>query len=428
MRGRAAGKRAAWGLADQAFSSLTNFALSAVIARSVSPREFGGFALVFATYLLALGIARALSTLPLLVRFSAVSDEEWRVAARQATGTAVTVGLAGGVVCVLAAIVFESVRAPLLALAVALPGLLLQESWRLAFVARGTPALALINDLIWTLTLVPAMLVPIGMGSDSAEPFILAWGAAGAIGALAGIVQVRLLPTPAIASAWVREHWDLAGRQLGEFATLSGSQQAIMYLAGAVAGLVGAGALRAGQVLLGPLHVAYQGTWFIALSELVRLLKRRPTRFVSACVAISILLGLGGLLYTVLLVAFGSRFGPLVLGATWPKARVVVVPLAIAASCTGAWLGANVGLRALEQPARSLRVRLVVALLVLIGGTLGLVASGVQGAAWGLAMASVAGVVVWWWAFRAGVRSHQDSQAPPHEIGPESEVLATEPL
>ena len=61
---------AGWGLADQALSSLTNFALSFVVARSFSTDVLGAFALVFSSYLLFLNIARPLAMQPLLIRFS----------------------------------------------------------------------------------------------------------------------------------------------------------------------------------------------------------------------------------------------------------------------------------------------------------------------------------------------------------------------
>ena len=47
-------RRAGWGVADQALSSLTNFAVGVFVARQLGPTEFGAFSLAFATYLLAL--------------------------------------------------------------------------------------------------------------------------------------------------------------------------------------------------------------------------------------------------------------------------------------------------------------------------------------------------------------------------------------
>ena len=43
--------RLSWGVADQALSSLTNFAVGIVVARSLGIRELGAFSIAFATYL-----------------------------------------------------------------------------------------------------------------------------------------------------------------------------------------------------------------------------------------------------------------------------------------------------------------------------------------------------------------------------------------
>jgi len=58
----ALGRRAGWGLADQAFSSLTNFAVGLLIARTVGPADFGAFSLAFALYNVAGDDERQLST------------------------------------------------------------------------------------------------------------------------------------------------------------------------------------------------------------------------------------------------------------------------------------------------------------------------------------------------------------------------------
>ena len=68
----AVARRFSWGIADQAVSSLTNFALGLLVARSVGPAELGSFALVFNTYLIALCLTRVFSTDPLLIRLQHV--------------------------------------------------------------------------------------------------------------------------------------------------------------------------------------------------------------------------------------------------------------------------------------------------------------------------------------------------------------------
>ena len=102
-------KRAGWGVADQALSSLTNFAVGVFVARELGPAEFGAFSLAFATYLFALNASRGLATDPLSVRFSDVPAASWREAASAATGTAVLVGVVLGAGCVLVGLALDNV-------------------------------------------------------------------------------------------------------------------------------------------------------------------------------------------------------------------------------------------------------------------------------------------------------------------------------
>src|SRR6266511_2221444 len=72
-----AGRKFSWGLADQVFSSLTNFALTFLVARSVGADEFGDFAIAFTIYLTAMGVTRAAITSPLSIRYSTRPESEW---------------------------------------------------------------------------------------------------------------------------------------------------------------------------------------------------------------------------------------------------------------------------------------------------------------------------------------------------------------
>jgi O-antigen/teichoic acid export membrane protein len=80
-------RRATWSLVDQALSSLTNFAMSLIAAHVLAPREFGAFAVAFASYLVFLNLNRAFATDALLVRYSSASDAERRNAVPAVMGT-----------------------------------------------------------------------------------------------------------------------------------------------------------------------------------------------------------------------------------------------------------------------------------------------------------------------------------------------------
>src|SRR5207245_1605437 len=135
---RAMAGRLTWGLADQAVSSLTNFAVSSYVARSLGVTAFGIFSLALVTYSAALNVSRGLATDPLVVRFSSASTENWRRATSRASGTALAVGAATGAVCLLLGIgIGGSIGHAFAALGTVLPALLLQDSWRYAFFASG---------------------------------------------------------------------------------------------------------------------------------------------------------------------------------------------------------------------------------------------------------------------------------------------------
>ena len=70
--------RASWGIADQAISSLTNFGLGLLVARSVEPKAFGAFGIAFASYALVVNIGNGMISEPFLVRFSNAATEDWR--------------------------------------------------------------------------------------------------------------------------------------------------------------------------------------------------------------------------------------------------------------------------------------------------------------------------------------------------------------
>jgi len=164
---RAAARRAAWGVADQAVSSLTNFAVLVVAARALDLEEFGALALALAAYSVALGVTRALSGEPLTVCYSATSVERTASEARGALATAGAAGVLCGVVFALVgAVLGGSVGTALLVLAVVVPGLVIQDTWRFVFFAMGRARAACVNDTVW-LVVLGILLVVVGSRSLS---------------------------------------------------------------------------------------------------------------------------------------------------------------------------------------------------------------------------------------------------------------------
>jgi O-antigen/teichoic acid export membrane protein len=427
MIGKRAAGRVFWGVADQALSSATNFALAIVVARAVAPAAFGTFALVFATYLLILGISRAINTQPLVVRFSDVEAGSWREASREATGAAIWLGVVAGTASAVIGVILASPA--LVFMGLMFPGLLLQDAWRMAFFARGSGRSAFVNDLVWAVALVPALWITVQIDSSSAAPFVLAWGCSATVAAVAGVAQSRIVPALSVARTvgWQRAHRDLAPRFLGEFLALSASNQLLLYGVTGISGLVAGGAIRAGQVLLGPLHVIQGGAWLVALPEQVRSVRRGKRRFVALSVALSGALGLAALGYGVLVILVPDELGRTLFGPTWANAADVVLPLALANIGIGLWMGAVLGLRAMEQARRSFRARLISSPLTVVGGVVGALLGDAPGAAWGVAIATAIGLPTWWLAFRRAVLERWPSDPGPREPSEEGVTKAARP-
>lgn len=399
--------RFGWGLADQAMSSLSNAAMSFYVARELGAIQFGAFSLAYVTYSFCLNASRGLATDPLLVRYSDVTPRVWRRAVARSTGTSVAAGLVLGLCAITAtAVLSGTVKVAFFALGLTLPGLLLQDSWRYAFFALGRGGQALLNDTIWTATMLPAMLALRLTHHSSVFWFVLAWGVTAWLAACAGLLQARLIPRPAAACQWVSRHRDLAPRYLAEKTSSSGATQLRGYSIGAIAGLAAVGYVQAAGLLMGPFLVVFMGISLVTVPEAARILHNTPQHFRRYCVLVGVTLAALGLLWGLgLLVVMPLGVGSLLLGKQlWRPAYELVLPYSI--SVMGGCLtdGAVAGLHALGAAKRSLRAMIAASALFLAFGVIGAYLGGAAGTVWGAAFATWAGAGIWWWQFQSEIR------------------------
>jgi O-antigen/teichoic acid export membrane protein len=407
-------RRFGWGLGDQLLSSFTNFMLGALIARAVSPRDFGAFSLAYATYTLSLGATRAVVSEPLVVRFSSVAEAVWRDGLRMAGGTAMTAGVAIGVGCIIAGSVIGGLLGTVLTiLGIALPALLVQDTWRYAFFAAGRGSAAFVNDAVWTIVLFSAFAGLAAVGSATVNWLTAAWAAGGCVAACVGLLQSRALPAgPRSVVRWLSRQRDLVPRFAAEFALSSGASNLIIFGVGAIAGLGAVGQLRAGQIALGPLNVLFVGSAMATVPEGVRLLQQSTEHLAHASRWISLVLGASAFLWGVVLFVLPTELGEIALGSNWHGAREIVVPLSIGAIAYGLAFGAKTGLRALAAAKRSLRARMIDVSAAVFFVLAGAAFAGVWGAAWGSAMAACVGIPNAWWQFTRALHEYRDSAEP----------------
>lgn len=181
------------------------------------------------------------------------------------------------------------------------------------------------------------------------------------------------------------------------------STQAVLYALGAVIGLGSAGALRAGQLLLGPVNILLQGVPLVAIPEAVGAAARGARQLTRVVAAVAV--ALGGLVaaFGIVVLVLPEEVGRAILGVNWVAAQPVLAPVMLGNVALALTTAMLIGLRGLAAAGRSLRATVIGAVLTLVFGVGGALAGGAVGAAWGLAVAAAAGLVVWAAELRAGI-------------------------
>lgn len=403
---RRLGRRLTWGIADQAVSSLTNFAVVIYVARAVGAAQFGAFSLAYVTYHFALNGSRGLATDPLMTRFSGAEPRTWRRAVADCTGTALVVGVATGL-CVLGAAAFMggTLRAAFLALGLTLPGLLLQDSWRYAFFAVGRGGQAFLNDVIWAAVLLPALILLRHTGHGVVFWFVFAWGASASVAALAGPLQAKVIPRLTGIKRWLSRHRDLGFRYLAEGISQSASVQLRSTGVGLLLGLAAVGYVQASSTLMGPFQVIFFGISLVTVPEAARVLRRSPRHLPLFCLAVGGVLSAAALLWgIVLMVALPRGLGAWLLGPIWRPSYPLVLPQTLAIVGGSISVGAGAGLHALGAARRSLKAQLVASAMYLTFGLAGAAIAGAVGTVAGTALSATLGSVAVWWQLRKAVR------------------------
>ena len=391
--------RAGWNMVDQLLSSLSNFVLSVLVARALTTSGYGAFALSFSLYAYALTLSRLLSQ-PLMIRYSGAAKEGFAAGAGQAGGAALVLGgLAGGAMLVVGLLLRGTVGWSIATVGVLLPGLLLQDCYRVAFFASGRPAAAAASDALWGVAQLAGVGAIIALGLGGPEAYLLAWGLAGWLGAAWAAVASGFRPAPGQAMHWVRTHADLTRYSVTEVVVISGANQLTLVLLAAIGGLAVVGTLRGAQVLTAPATILTLSAMAFAVPELARRPALSGPRLVRAGLAISaVVVGLLSV-WGALLLLLPDGIGRMILGETWGPTRAILVPSVIAMLVGIASLGPSAGVYAKGA------VRVLFPLVVLggpvylVAGVLGVVVGGTYGAAVGLAVAALYGSVISWTRF-----------------------------
>lgn len=412
-RGGAALPGVRWSMADQVLSSASNLALIVVAARTSSPETFGAFSLAYLGYAVALGVGRAGGADVLLLRAGA-DPEQGRTGAAPLLAVALALGfLLLPFLLVAGVIGGDSLGRLLIALALVLPMLLMQDAVRHCFFARREPRAAVKNDLIWIVLQAAGFALVLANGLENApEVLLLAWGiAAGGAGAI-GARRLGVRPRFSAVGAWVRHDRERIWGFVSDFLLTIGSVSAAIYLVGAIAGLAAVAAIRGAELLFQPLNALFSGLRVLTLPALAKaatdggLQVRVGARNLSAAYALT------AAAWAAVVLALPDVAGRAILGVTWSSAEALLLAIGVLYLARAAAVPAMDGLRALGAARRLILVRLVFVAMLFTGTVAGAAAGGGHGAAYGLALASCAGLAAWWGGLLAASRRRADTRSP----------------
>ena len=418
-------RAASWNLVDQVLSALSNLVLSIVVARSVSSAGFGAFAIAFVTFGIGIAVTKSVVGQPLQIRFSAAAAHEQRAAMAAALGCALAIGLAGGLVVACVGLLLGGVvGAALVALAVVLPGLLLQDSCRMAAFAVGRPRLAAAIDALWAIEQFALVAVLLFAGLGTVPGLVLAWGVSAALSAVPGLIGLRARPRLAGAVGWLRDHAELIRYLLPEYFLSLGAMQFGILLVGLIASADAVGSLRAAQVLLGPLGVLGAAVFQFAVPEIARRPDRSDRDRWRFAIGIGGGLGLVTVCYLALLLALPEAVGTALFGDSWAGAAAVLLAMGCSSVASALANGPAGVLYGMGKARRTFRINVAKGPALIAALLLGTWWAGAVGAGWAFAAVEALVLPAWIATLRLSLRPEAPHPVPaPPAVAAEASTL-----
>jgi O-antigen/teichoic acid export membrane protein len=385
-----------WAVTDQALFALSNFGLSVLLARWLTPDDYGAFTVAFSIFLLVGTPHGSLLIEPLMVFGSGRFAQRFRSYLRallrgHAAVVAVTSSLlllvAGGTALAGAS---RQVTHALVALAVATPFVLFQWLMRRACYVRSRVPDAAIAGAMYMVQLFAGAVLLSGAGALSAPAAFLLMGAASLT---SGVwLRYRLRGGPAAGEVSVRDlarvHWEYGRWSLPTGAMWWVPGHALVLVLPIVGTLGAAGEMRAALNFVLPLWQANTALVNVLVPALVR--ARGSARWRSL-----LRLSNGGLLgmataYWVVLAVAGPWVSELLYGGQYTFTRGFLLLLGATLVTETVQVASSAALNAVERPDRVFWAQLAA---VVVTVTLGLALTWaflVVGAVTGMVLAGVA--------------------------------------
>ena len=355
---------------DQMLSSVTSLLVVVLLARSSTTEKFGRFSVIFAVYVVVLGICRALTTEPMAVQYGRLDEERHdHDPTKSVLSTSCLIGTMAMLVCAVPALLVPSDRVAWLLLGLALPGLMIQDACRYVLIAGSRAEQACVLDAIWLIGT-----LGLSFTVDRHDPNVDLWLTSTWLvcGVLSGLVGVWLLRRSLVGPTrgWLRRMLPLGWRFTLEFLAQNGSAQFVILVVG-WRSVVEAAAVRGASTILAPVGVILSGAGSALIPRLKSPLEDGKRRASSTAAVVA---GAACVLTVVCVPAAyfaPERLGRAALGASWSASRRLMPFLAIASLFNALAFGPNIVLRALGRANDTMRSRVAGGVLLVAAVSVG---------------------------------------------------------
>ncbi len=397
-----------WGVGDQALISATNFLTLIIIARNLSPTDFGAFTLAYTAIQFANSLQAALVTQPHNVLGATRSGNEYvsytvATAISQVffTGIVAFLAAAGAVIAYLAG---WSIAPLLLALILALVAWQLQEFARRVFYTEDRLALACTNDLV-SYGAQAVVIFALGRaGKLTGTSALYTVAITSAVAAVWGFWEIRArLPRraaePRLLKTVIAENWRFGKWLFGAALAAWTSDQCYPVLVGGFVSVAATGSLRAVQTIMGPTNILLRAMSQSLTPRAARIYGAGGYRALRAFVRHIILLTAPFMLaYCLLIAIFARPILTVLYGDRYRQYDWLLALIALSYALIYTRTPAIIALEARGISRPVFQTYLWLTLMVFTAGIGAIYWLGLAGAALGLvATGVVSNGILWWW-------------------------------
>jgi len=392
-------------LFDQGLISGSNFILSILLARWLTPEFYGAYAVAFGIYVLLQLIYGALVLEPMAVFGGAA----YRRCLREYCGSMLWVHLAISVAIVLivgssAAVAHalgsaNGLSGALLGVALASPCLLLLWFARRAFYLEMSPGRAATGSFLYCAFLLGGLFIASRHTLLSPFQVFLMMGAAALVADVLLLARLRVElpagdPAPALRESWQR-HWRY-GRWALASCIASWLPTYIFYpLLSTFSGMAQSGEFRALMNFFSPLDQTLSALSLLFLPYAARVQAEQGTRgLVTLTRNLMILSVLGCAVYWALVVGFRAPIFRMLYAGKYTNVAYLLPVLALGSIFWSAGYGPAIALRAIESPVSIFIAYFATTVISVIVGIPATRAFGLKGAVWASNAAEIASFVV----------------------------------